>query len=195
MRCTLLCVSLLSLVACGGPTFTRGSDDASIDEAALSTKLDRADLNQALDSWAETFQASPFYLEVSKASRKIAVLGIENNSSEHIGSALQILTDGVETRLVNSGIFDVISRDTLVADAIMEERLRTLGDNVDPETVAALGKEFGIHYFVHGKVSDISEKTGDRRRVQYGMFLKVTEVATSRRVFQLEVPLTKQLDG
>lgn len=188
-------VACLLALACSGPTYTRGSEDPSIDEAALSTGLDRKDLGLALDQWFADFQQSRLVREIPADDRKIAILSIENDTSQHIASALQNLIEGFETRLVNDGVFEVVSNDTLVGDAIMKERLRDLGDDVDPATVAALGKEFGIHYFVHGRVGETAEKSQDIKRVQYYLFLKVTEVATNRRVFQEQVPITKQMEG
>jgi len=191
----LIAVLMSSLAGCSSPTYQRGSDDPGIDEAALSTRLDRVDLDRALDQWYEQFQASKFYLDVPAENRRVAVLEIDNDTSEFIGSALRNLIESVETQLVNGGVFDVLSNDEIARDAIMEERLRSLGDAVDPETVAALGRELGVHYFVHGRVGETAEKTQDRKRIQYFLFLKVTEVATTRIVFQQRIPITKQIQG
>ncbi len=193
IRLTLALLALTVLAACG-PTFSRASDDPSIDEPAMSVRLDRADLDVALASWYEQFSDSGFVAEVPKNERKIAILSIENDTSEHIGSALRNLIEGMETKIVNDRVFQVVSNDDLVADAITQERLRDLGENVDATTIAALGKEFGIHYFVHGRVGETAEKVSDTRRVQYFLFLKVTEVATTQRVFQQQIPITKQVE-
>lgn len=192
--CVLIGALALAGMACGA-TVTRGSVDPSIDEKALSTKLDRVDLEEALGKWYSEFDNSKFVLNVDQPDRKLAILHIDNDTSEHIESALQNLIESFETKMVNDGIFDVVSNDDIAANAIMKERLRGLGDNVDPGTVAALGKEFGVHYFVHGRVGETTEKLRDVKRVQYYLFLKVTEVATTKRVFQSQVPITKQIEG
>lgn len=189
----IACCALLAL-ACS-PTVKRGTDYPSIDEAALSTRLDRVDLEEALSDWYQQFDNSKFVLNIEADDRKIAILAIDNDTSEHIDSGLRNLIESFETKLVNDGVFDVVSNDTLAADAIMRERVRGVGDDVDPETVAALGKEYGVHYFVHGRIGETTEKLGDRKRVQYYLFLKVTEVATTKRVFQSNVPITKQISG
>lgn len=192
---TLIIALLSGLAACSSPTIQRGSDDPQIDEAALSTRLDRVDLDRALDQWYEQFRASKFALDVPADNRRLAVLEIDNDTSEFIGSALRNLIEAVETEIVNDGVFDVLSNDEIARDAIMQERLRSLGDTVDPETVAALGRELGVHYFVHGRVGETAEKTRDKKRIQYFLFLKVTEVATTRIVFQQSIPITKQIQG
>jgi hypothetical protein len=82
-----------------------------------------------------------------------------------------------------------------MADAAMAERIRQLGDEVDPATRVALDQQFGIRYFVNGRVGDVAEKTGGVRRVQYFLFLRVTDVATNENVFQEQVDITKQAEG
>jgi len=182
---------LLPLVACSGPDYERGSDDPSIDERAMSTRLDRADLERALDEWYAAFEQSPFVTGLGAARPSISVLEITNETSEHISSALSALITSVETHLVNSNKLDVVANDELVKAAIAQELMA--GDEVDPDTMAEAGKRLGVHYFVHGSVGDTTEKTDDRRRVQYYLFLKVTEVETRRIVFQHQSDVTKQI--
>ncbi len=194
-RLSMFLMTLALLPACD-PTFTRASDDPSIDEAALSTRLDRTDLDLALDNWLAGFEASPFYRRATTGDARpnIAILRIANDTSEHIGSALDNLLNSAETHLVQSERFKVVDNTLITRDAIMAERLRNLGDSVDPETIAALGREYGIHYFVNGRVGDTAEKSGDTKRVQYYLFMRVTDVATGIIEYQHQIDITKQLD-
>jgi len=182
-------------VACGGPSYERGVDDPSIDEEALSTRLDRSDLQLALDQWWEKFKKSPFVEGLGNEQPNIAILRISNDTSEHVSGALDNLLNSVETKLVNMNQWNVIDNSVLTADGVMAERLRNVSDAVDPETIAALGKEYGIHYFINGRVGDTAEKTSDKRRVQYYLFLRVTDVATKRIVFQEQIDdITKLME-
>ncbi len=185
---------LVLMPGCRGPTFTRGSDDPAIDEPALSTRLDKVDLDLALGQWNQGFEAGEFVSGLAQRKPRIAILRIANDSSEHIEGALDNLLGAAETRLVQSGLWNVVDNSRLMADAVIAERLRDLGDAVDDETAAALGKEFGIEYFVNGRVGDTAEKVHDTRRVQYFLFLRVTEVATKRIVYQARVDITKQAE-
>jgi hypothetical protein len=185
--------ALLVLPACG-PTFTRGSDKPQIDDPALSTRLDRRDLELALAQWEVAFRQSPFVESLGLKQPSIAILRINNDTTEHIGDALSNLLNSMETKLVESGLWTVVDHSTLSRDANMAERLRQLGDTVDPATRVALGKEYGIHYFINGRVGDTAEKTGDTRRVQYYLFLRVTDVATNVIKFQKQVDITKQVE-
>ena len=179
-----------------GPTFTRGSDDPAIDEPPMSTRLDRKDLDIALEQWITGFQASPFMVTLprEKPAPSIAILKIANDTSEHIGGALDNLLSEMETKLVDSGSWTVVDNSRLSTDANMAERLRQLGDTVDPETRVALGKEYGIHYFVNGRVGETTEEVEDTKRVQYYLFLRVTDVATNVIRYQDQVDITKQVE-
>ena len=185
---------LLLLPACFGPTYTRGSEDPSIDEPALSTRLDKVDLEMALLEWNVGLEDSAFVKALGERKPSIAILRIANDSSEHIGSALDSLLNAAETRLVQSGRWNVVDNSTLTGDAIIAERLRDLGDEVDDATIAALGKEFGIEYFVNGRVADTPEKSEDVRRVQYQLFMRITEVSTKLIRYQAAIDITKQVE-
>ncbi|MGQ0554128.1 MAG: hypothetical protein ACT4PU_13020 [Planctomycetota bacterium] len=185
--------AVLLLAGCG-PTFTRSADEPEIDDPAMSTRLDRRDLELALAEWVVGFGGSEFVHGLGLQKPNIAILHIANDTSEHIGGALDNLLSAAETKLVNSGQWNVIDNTRLMADAVMAERLRQAGDAVDPATRSALGKEYGIHYFVNGRVGDTAEKTGDTRRVQYYLFLRVTDVATNLIKYQAQVDITKQVE-
>jgi len=185
----------LALAASGcGPTFTRGSDKPEIDDPAMSIGLDRKDLEVALDQWVTGFEASPFVVTLPRDKPSIAILKIANDTSEHISGMLDNLLNAMETKLVDSGAWTVVDNSRLTTDANMAERLRQLGDTVDPETRVQLGKEYGIHYFVVGRVGEQVEEVEDTRRVQYFLFLRVVDVATNVIRYQDQVDLTKQVE-
>ncbi len=183
---------ILLLSACSGPEYTRASEDPEIEEPALSTRLDRVDLELALEEWVDELNGSAFVATLAPRKPSIAILHIQNDTSEHISGALDNLLSAAETDLVQSGRWNVVDNTTLTRDAVLAERLRDSGDAVDPGTAAALGEEYGIEYFVNGRVGDTAEKTDDVRRVQYYLFLRVTEVATMRVMHQTSVDITKQ---
>ena len=87
---TLVLVSLLgTLSACGGPTAVRGSDVAGLDDAAMSTGLDRRDLQLMLKTNLDSLQASGAVRRWEGENRPtVSVLPIRNETSEHIGGGL-----------------------------------------------------------------------------------------------------------
>jgi hypothetical protein len=181
-----------ALAGCSGPEFSRASEEPEIEDPALSTRLDGKDLDLALSAWVDELTRSDFIQGLPPRKPSIAILAIENATSEHISGALDTLLSSAETHLVQSGLFSVVDNTTLMRDAVLAERLRDAGDAVDKETAAALGKEYGIEYFVSGRVWDTAEKSNDVRRVQYHLFLRVTDVATLRVMHQSQVDVTKQ---
>ena len=80
-RLACLTLALSVSVACGGPSYQRGTDDPSLDEAAMSTGLDRADLEHAMDKWLAAFNASGFVSHLPSGPRTISVLDISNETS------------------------------------------------------------------------------------------------------------------
>ncbi|HEX5011036.1 MAG TPA: hypothetical protein VFY71_11610 [Planctomycetota bacterium] len=186
----LLAVALLP--ACSGPEYSRAAEEPEIDSPALSTRLDSKDIDLALAEWVNQLARSEFVKGLPPGKPGIAILSFENATSEHISGALDTLLTAAETQLVQSNLFHVVDNTTIMRDAVLAERLRDAGDAVDKETAAALGKEFGIQYFVAGRVWDTTEKSDDVRRVQYHIFLRVTDVATLQLMHQTRVDVTKQ---
>jgi PBP1b-binding outer membrane lipoprotein LpoB len=193
LRFLIASLVIFSLIGCSGPRYQRGGGDSRIDIKAMSTGLDRVDLERALDDWYTEFSSSKFLGREGDGSQTLAVLRIDNDTSEHISSQLQTLISSVETRIVNDGDFQVVTNDNIAKSAIAAEMRR--GDEVDQSTMAELGMQLGVQYFISGRVGDSAEKTADARRVQYFLFLRVTEVVTGRVMFQSQVDMTKQISG
>lgn len=190
---TLVLVSLLgTLSACGGPTAVRGSDVAGLDDAAMSTGLDRRDLQLMLKTNLDSLQASGAVRRWEGENRPtVSVLPIRNETSEHIEGALDALISDVETELVNAGHVRVIS----VADQpdLVEQVRSQQTDAYDPSKVASWGQQVGAKYFVTGKVYTVDERQSGERRVQYFLFMRVLDAATSDILWQNKSSVTKAL--
>lgn len=190
---TLVLVSLLgTLTGCGGPTAVRGSDVAGLDDAAMSTGLDRRDLQQMLKTNLDSLQASGAVRRWESENRPtVSVLPIRNETSEHIDGALDALISDVETELVNAGHVRVIS----VADQpdLVEQVRSQQTDAYDPSKVASWGQQVGAKYFVTGKVYTVDERQSGERRVQYFLFMRVLDAATSDILWQNKSSVTKAL--
>ena len=185
-------VILVLVTACKGPTFGRDGDDPDIDRAAMSTGLDRTDLEKCVDEWYEEFLTSRVMREASPSNpTSISVLQIRNNTSERISGAMENMISSIETKLVNDGVFDVIEKDTWIADEVVREIAS--GPAVNPSTAARAGLRLGVKHLIYGDVGETAEKTADRKRVQYYVFLKVVEVETAKIVFQQQINRTKDV--
>lgn len=187
-------VSVLFLAGCAGPKAVRGSETPGLDNAAMSTSLDRKDLEEALKISMETLRTSPLMARwASENQPTVGVLPIRNETSEHIGGALDALMTEIESQLVNFAPVRVISLET--QDALMEEIRRQYASDgaFDQTQIARWGKQLGVHYIVSGKVFSTDERTERARRVQYYLFIRAVSVETGEILFQNQTPITKAI--
>lgn len=189
----VMIMAALGLSACGGkPRAVRGQDVEGLDDQAFGTGLDRRDLEKMLHENMESLQTSALIQRWKGEDRPaVAVLSMRNDTSEHIDSALSALITSVETTLVNAGHVRVISRDT--QPEMVAEVSRQQSDAFDPSTVARLGQQVGVRYFVTGRVYSVDERQSGERRVQYFLFMRVLDAATSDILWQNEAKLTKAI--
>lgn len=182
--------------ACSGPEVRRGTDDPSIDDKALSTGLDRRDVDRAYENIAVQLLRSPVVEEWNRQAMTgtapvVAIFPMRNETSEHIEGALDALLTRFETDLVNGTRAAVVARrdqPDLMAEIGMQQ-----SGGFDPARVAAAGKQIGAQFFVTGRVHDVAERLEDTRRVQYFMAIQVIDVSTGQIRFQRAEELTKEL--
>ena len=190
----------LSVMACSGkPAYVRGSDNPDLDSYAMSTGLDKVDLEKLFDQnaagllgpesgvkkrWQKRFDADN--------EARVAIFPVTNETSEHVDSQLQALLSKFETKLVNAGMVTVISREkqkTILIEELKEQRSAVY----NPDKAAQFGKLLGVDYYVTGKLYNSAEKSGSERRVQYFLFMQAIEVETGAIRWQNEANLTKGL--
>jgi uncharacterized protein (TIGR02722 family) len=201
MITTLVRLSLASacfalVASCGSPqpTYVRGSEVPGVDDAAMGTGLDRRDLEQLLAENMEHFTNSVFYDDVGRRvgdRPTIAIMPMENWTTEHIEPQLHALLGMVETRLVNSNRFTVVAasmRDEIIAELQLQQ-----GEAFDTTRAVQIGRQLGVHYFLTGRVVDNTERTATARRVQYFMFMQAIEVETGAITWQNQAELTKAI--
>ena len=189
----VLIAATLSLIACSsGPRAVRGSDEPGLDYEAMSTGLDRRDLQRMLNENMQVMRNSPVVQRWMQEDRPaVAVLPLQNETSEHIDSALNALISDIETQLINWGAVRVVSLQN--QQNMMEEIRRQYSDGFDQTKIAHWGKQIGVRYFVTGKVYTTDERVGDQRRVQYYLFIQVMNVETGEILFQNKTNTTKAI--
>jgi uncharacterized protein (TIGR02722 family) len=177
---------------CGGAQAVRGDDVAGLDHDAMSTGLDRRDLQKMLDENLRALQSSGAARRWQEEDRPpVAVIPIRNETSEHIDSSLEALISDVETNLINWGVVRVISMEN--QSGLLEEIRRQSGSGYDQAQAAQWGKQIGARYIVTGKVFTTDERSEDVRRVQYYMFIQAISVETGEVLFQNKTSVTKAL--
>jgi uncharacterized protein (TIGR02722 family) len=170
----------------------RGEDVKGLDDEAMSTGLDRHDLQKMLHENMEALQKAPVVARWEKENRPtVAVIPMRNETSEHVDSAIEALCSDVETTLVNAGHVRVISLEN--QPQLMEEVRRQYSSGFDPSQIAKWGKQVGARYVITGKVFSTDERQESERRVQYYMFMQVLDVETSEILFQNKTNVTKAM--
>lgn len=195
LSASILLGSLVT-TGCGGPAFVRDTDLPTIDEYALSTGLDRRDLERLFAENEQSLAQSGAMRRWKDASREgkeltVAIFPVRNETSEHIDSQLSALLSKFETQLVNSGYVTVVSREQ--QNELIEELRLQQSAAFDPDKAAQLGRQLGAQYFITGKIFDAAEKSEGERRVQYFLFMQAIDIETGAVRWQNEAALTKAL--
>jgi uncharacterized protein (TIGR02722 family) len=189
---SLIALASFGIAAGCGPKAVRDTDVEGLDTAAMSTGLDKRDLERMLRENMNALQKAPVIQRWSQEDRPaVAVIPLRNETSEHIDSALDALISDIETTLVNAGHVRVISMDQ--QPKLVEEIRRQYSGAFDQSQVAGWGKQVGARYIVTGKVYNTDERQSGERRVQYFMFIQVLSVETGEILFQNKTAVTKAL--
>jgi penicillin-binding protein activator len=183
----------LLVAACASKEYVRGSQEPGIDSPAMSTGLDKQDIQQMLRENLNNLRTSPVMDQWRRGGGKtvVAVFPFSNETTEHIESQLQAILSEAETWLVESNTVTVVARDR--QNQIIAEIEGTRNAVFNPAHVAQYGKQLGAQYFLTGKVQTSDERTEDARRVQYFFFMQVIEVATGAIRWQHKAYVTKML--
>jgi uncharacterized protein (TIGR02722 family) len=171
----------------GGP----GTENPDFDEGAMSTGLDRKDLQGLMQENMSSLVASPLWAQWRGAAAPpvVAIWPIKNDTTEHLDDQMLTLLSDMETELLGSGVVSVVSRERqaeMMAEAGMQQ-----GADFDPAVAAQIGKQIGAQYFLTGKLQAVDERINKERRVQYTLFLQVIEVETSLLKYQTKSERTK----
>jgi uncharacterized protein (TIGR02722 family) len=181
------------VVGCGGPSYVRGSEVEDLDDPAMSTGLDKRDLQKLLHDNLKSLMTSPAARIWNEAKDKprLAIYPIANETTEHIDSPLKALLSDIESFMVDSQLVTVISLER--QRQMMAEIDRQHGGGYDPTKISTYNKQMGAQIFITGKVYSSAERSDDERRVQYFMYLQVLDVETGVIKWQHKSELTKGL--
>ena len=115
-----ICITAGVLVGCG-PTYVRGSEVKELDEYAMSTGLDKRDLETLYDENIKSLMESAIVAKWKAAPEPpvVAIFPIVNETTEHVREQLDALSSKMETQLINGGVATVV--DHAQQDALIEE--------------------------------------------------------------------------
>ncbi len=179
----------VAVVGCGGNEVVRGP---ASDSAALSTGIDKADIQRMLSENLNDLRGAPIMNTWRTGAKpNVSVFPFQNSTSEHIDSQLDAILGEAETWLIDSQVVELIARDRQ-GEMINEVKTQHT-DAFDPSTVAKYGKQMGIKYALTGKVQANDERSEDMRRVQYFFFMRIIDVETSAIKWQHKAYVTKAI--
>jgi PBP1b-binding outer membrane lipoprotein LpoB len=189
-----ICVALISSCAPRAMRGGAGTANPNLDAPAMSTTLDKTDIDYLVGETLEPMLSSRFWAGEIRAAHEqplVAIWPIENKTSYHIDDQLLTLLSSVETTLVNSGDVRVVNRQR--QSELAREIGIQQGAAFDPASARSIGRQMGVQYFVTGKVTSVEEKIQKTRRVQYMLFIQVLEIETGLIKFQNESARSKAL--
>jgi len=183
----------VSLGALGcGPKAVRGEEVEGLDDQAMSTGLDRRDLQKLLQENMKALEDAPVIKRwEGEQMPAVAVIPLRNETTEHVEGSLDALISDIETTLVNAGHVRVISMEQ--QGKLVAEIRQQYSGAFDPAQIATWGKQIGARYIVTGKVFTSDERQSGERRVQDFMFIQVLEVETGQILFQHKSAVTKAI--
>jgi len=183
--------SCAPVVSRGGP----GTLNPGLDEAPLSTKLDKKDLDYLVEQNLSALYSSAFWTgEVAGSGRPfVTIFPIRNDTSQHVDDEMATLLSSMETSLVNSGVVNVVSRER--QSAMLDEIDYQNSVGMDAATAAKIGRQLNAKYYITWKLGAVDERLKKTRRVQYSLFIQVLDVETSLIKFQHESIRSKAVKG
>lgn len=189
----LALAALVAVPGCGGKEVVRGANDPSIDAHALSTGLDKDDVQRALKETLNNLRAAPVMNEwrTTNPQPTVAIFPFQNSTSEHIDSMLDAMLGEAESWLVDAQVVRVVSRER--QNQMIREVEGQQSAVFNPANAVKYGKQLGVKYFITGKVAGNDERTEDMRRVQYFLFMQVIDVETSEIRWQRKTYVTKAI--
>lgn len=177
---------------------SRGGDgtlNPGLDDAALSTGLDKMDLDYLVKQNLDALYDSGFWknqvLTHTGDPILVTIFPIRNDTSEHIDDQMNTLLASIETSLVNSGIVGVVSRERqeeMIREVVSQHRA-----DMNPSTAARVGQQLGAKYYITGKLGAVDERLEKARRVQYSLFIQMIDVETSLIRFQHQSERSKAI--
>jgi len=166
---------------CATTTYVRPDEVTEIDETFTDTDL---------KMMAEKMVQSIAELVMSKHTSppKIAILDIENRTSEHIDT--EGIVEKIMVALLKTGTVKFVDRE-LLRKMAQEQALVQL-QRIDVQNAVRLGNLVGADYFLTGSIMSIEKRKGTTAISYYKLTLRLVDVKTSEIVWADEKEIKKK---
>ncbi len=174
-------IALISfMVACAtGPEVKRVGAEEQID---ISGEWNDTDSRLVSEEMIKDALSRPWLEEfISKNNKKPRVIvgTVKNRSYEHINT--QTFVKDLERELTNSGrVVFVAAKEE--REEIREERMAQ-AEHASPETVKAMGREYGADFMLQGQINSILDEGGGTRLKYYQIELEMVNLETNEKVW------------
>lgn len=174
-------IALISfLIACAtGPEVKRVSSEEQID---ISGEWNDTDSRLVSEEMIKDALSRPWLEEfLSKNDKKPRVIvgSVKNRSYEHINT--QTFVKDLERELTNSGrVVFVAAKEE--REEIREERMAQ-AEHASPETVKAMGREYGADFMLQGQINSILDEGGGTRLKYYQIELEMVNLESNEKVW------------
>ncbi len=146
-------IAALASSACGGKEYVRGANDPSIDQPAMSTGLDKDDIERTLQTLLNQMRAAPIMddwrVKAGQSNKQtVAIAPFQNETDEHIDSQLDAMVRDRDV-FVNAQI----TRRGSISPGGHDSPGRGAQHLVfDPRHIPQYGKQLGVQFYITGKV-------------------------------------------
>jgi hypothetical protein len=187
----LIAATASTNLACGAKEYVRGVNAPEVDDPAMSTGLDKADVQHMVAENLNHLRNSPLMdgWRVVQPRPTVAIFPFRNETSEHIDAQLDAVLSEAETWLVESDTVTVISRER--QREMIDETEREAEPPFDPALATRFGRQLGARYYITGKIMASDERASDAHRVQYLCYMQVIETDTGVIRWQRRAYATK----
>jgi uncharacterized protein (TIGR02722 family) len=173
-------VAMVLLMGCAsGTKVTRVSEEETIDLSGNWNDTDSRLVSQEMIADCLSRPWLDDFLSQNKKKPRVIVGTVRNRSHEHINT--QTFVKDLERELTNSGrVVFVASREQ--REEIRQERMEQQMYS-SPETMKALGREYGADFMLQGQINTILDEAGGKRLKYYQVELELINLETNEKVW------------
>jgi len=172
-------VVVLLLGCAAGTKVTRVSEEEVIDLSGNWNDTDSRLVSQEMIADCLSRPWLDDFISHNKKKPRIIVGTVRNRSHEHINT--QTFVKDLERELTNSGrVVFVASREQ--REEIRQERMEQQLYS-SPETMKALGREYGADFILQGQINTILDEAGGKRVKYYQVELELINLETNEKVW------------
>lgn len=159
-------------------------------ERPISTNWDPDDARATAEKMVDSMLAFPPVLEITSQGRPVLdVDKLQNRTMQHIDTAS--LTDSIRTKLLRSGSFRFVDKNTMGTDIEMINNQNDLG-LVDRSKAVKTGKQSAATLYLYGAITEIKNSAGRIVDQYYKITLNLKSLESGELIWSDEQEIRKE---